>query len=210
MLSVENLRHQYGGQLVFDKVNLHLVEPMSAAIVGPSGVGKTTLLSIIGGLIRPSHGTVTLTASDRRDGPPASVSWITQASNVFRNRSVMDNILCPLLLGGISVGDAVRRARSALAKTGLGDREISVVRQLSGGERQRVGIARAIATASDVILADEPTGQLDESATSRVVRTLITDRPRQSLLLVVTHDPVVAGQCDRQYQLAATGLQRIQ
>lgn len=209
MLTLEGLGHRYGDHWVFRNVELDITLPTSVAILGPSGVGKTTLLAITGGLLRPREGSVALGGAPCSEPRAGSVAWVFQTSNAFGNRSVTDNVLCPLLLTGMDDSLASRRATAAMKSVGLFDRRRNSARHLSGGELQRVGIARAIALATDFIFADEPTGQLDETTTAEVVEALIVDRTPNSLVLVVTHDPYVAEHCEQEYRLSATGLDRI-
>jgi ABC-type lipoprotein export system ATPase subunit len=175
----------------------------STAVVGPSGSGKTTLLAIAGLLTRPTAGQVVVdgevvAAGSRRAAEvrPRLFAWVFQTVNVLNGRSVEDNTMLGLLAQGEPEGDARQAACEALAIVGLEGFEHRKAASLSGGELQRICIARAIASRPRILLADEPTGQLDRVTTQQVTRALITGRPPGTTLIIVTHDPNVARQCD--------------
>lgn len=175
----------------------------STAVVGPSGSGKTTLLAIAGLLTRPTEGAVVIdgqevAAGSRRAAQvrPRLFAWVFQTVNVLNGRSVEDNTMLGLLARGEPEHDARQAACEALAVVGLVGFEHRTAASLSGGELQRVCIARAIASRPRILLADEPTGQLDRATTQQVTQALITGRPAGTTLIVVTHDPNVARQCD--------------
>ncbi len=171
-------------------------------MVGPSGSGKTTFLAILGGLLRPRSGRVFL----ERDGnelPVAEhVSWVLQTVNVLADRSVLDNVAVGALADGLDRATAAARARTALAAVGLAGTDERPVRTLSGGEAQRVVIARAAVSDRPVLLADEPTGQLDQQTSAHVIDVLLTSAVGK-ITVVVTHDPAVAARCTRTVTLGA-------
>lgn len=212
MLTLDNVGHRYRDTWLFRDINLTIGYPTSLAVMGPSGSGKTTLLSIIGKLTSPTEGTITLErssssgfgASDEEAEP--SISWITQTFAAFPNRSVLENVVCPLLLSGMDREHARNRARGAMESVFMDHLQDERIRRLSGGEVQRTAIARAIAVAPTHILADEPTSQLDVTTTRQVVDALISNRSPESMIVLVTHDPEVASYCDRQYVLSRQGL----
>ncbi len=169
----------------------------SVAILGPSGSGKSTLLSVLGGLVRPSRGTAQVRANSTPPPRLADVTtWILQTTNVFPERSALDNVAVAALTRGISRAEARADATEHLALVGLSTRRHDAVRNLSGGEVQRVVIARAMVSRRPFILADEPTGQLDQS-TSQVVLDALFASVHEPGLVVVTHDPAVASRCAR-------------
>lgn len=171
------------------------------AIAGPSGSGKTTLLALLGGLLPVQSGDVRLvdgagTPHRTRD----TVAWVLQTGNVLADRNVVDNVCLGGFQGGLDRRRAFGEARRWLALVGLGERAGAQVRVLSGGEVQRVVIARALASGRPLLLADEPTGQLDAATTESVLAVLL-DRAHGRSVAVVTHDPQVAQRCDRVLRL---------
>lgn len=201
-LSVEELRHRYRPQSppVLDGVSLEVTTGETVAIMGPSGSGKTTLLALLGGLLPVQEGLVAVVTNDQATRPTDYVAWVLQTVNVLADRTVADNVA----LGGLSAGqryaDAVETARWWLAEVGLLERGDDPVGVLSGGEIQRVVIARALASARPLVLADEPTGQLDAATTATVLSVLLDGSHGRSVV-VVTHDPEVARRCDRALRL---------
>jgi len=197
-LVARDLRHTYRGAPtpVLDGVSVEVPAGASAAIIGPSGSGKTTLLSLMGGLLPVQHGAaVAVDAADREWPVPAVASWVLQTVSLIPARTALDNVA----IGAFSAtGDrrvARARATSALASVGLATLAHSPARLLSGGEAQRVAIARALASGRPVVLADEPTGQLD-AATSAVVLDALLGASGDRTVIVVTHDAEVAARCD--------------
>jgi len=187
-------------------VDLAIAQGEFVAIMGPSGCGKSTLLNLLGGLDRPTAGRVFLNGRDlagyneeelaalRR----AQMGFIFQRHDLFPVLTAAENVEFPLLLG--NVPPAARRTRAAdlLALVGLSDKANHLPDELSGGQQQRVGIARALANGPALLLADEPTGNLDSATAADVIAALITLARRQELTLVmVTHDPEVAAHADR-------------
>lgn len=202
-LAVTGLRHRYGPRdpWVLDGVDLTVVPGETVAVMGPSGSGKTTLLALLGGLLPVQSGQVRiLDDDDNASSPGDRVAWVLQTVNVLPDRTVVDNVA----LGGFSArlarADATGRARQWLDTVGLAERADDPVRVLSGGEIQRVVIARALASQRPLLLADEPTGQLD-AATTETVLSVLFDRTHHRSVVVVTHDPEVAGRCDRVLRL---------
>jgi len=197
VLKVEGISHGYeeGHDILVD-LNLEVFEGERLAIMGPSGSGKSTLLAIIGGLIRPRRGSVRVCSGEDE---ASTVAWVLQTVNVLSDRPVIDNVAVGALAGGCRWRDAVAVARQELKRVGLGDHASAPVRLLSGGEAQRVVIARALASSAEVILADEPTGQLDARTTDDVLDILLGPHGRTTV--VVTHDVSVAARCDRTMHL---------
>ena len=213
-LLVEHVAKQYptrGEPLaVLRDVSLELSRGQNVAVLGPSGSGKSTLLSIIGALETPSSGRVVL---DGRD--PATlaepelamlrnrqIGFVFQDHHLLPQCSVLENVLLPTTASGRTPPEAVRRAHTLLDRVGLGDRHDYRPAELSGGQRQRVALARALINAPLLLLADEPTGNLDRTTAERVGELLLElQRQEQTMLMVVTHSARLAGLMDRRLEL---------
>lgn len=196
----KDIGFSYGGRVIAEELALTIGVGESIAIVGPSGVGKSTLLGLLGGALRPAAGSVELDGS----GMPLidAVSWAFQTLNVLMDRTVIDNVELGSLSDDIDRETRRNRSASALSRVGLADRVNDPVRRLSGGELQRVVIARALASERAFILADEPTGQLD-TETTRAVIDILTNAAEDRGIVIVTHDLEVARRCDRVYRMDA-------
>ena len=190
----------------FFDVTLNVQRGQMVAIMGPSGSGKSTLLHILGGIESPTSGDIwiddqklsglndyELTLLRRR-----RIGFIFQSFNLVPTLSVMDNVTLPLILDGVSQRDAVPRATESLKRVDMSHRLLHLPSQLSGGEQQRVAIARALVINPSVLLADEPTGNLD-STRGRDITRLLRDvaHENQQTVVIVTHDIRVAAQADR-------------
>ena len=208
MLEVNGLTKSFGSLNVLKGVNMQVEKGEMVALMGPSGSGKSTLLNIIGGLLAGDTGEINL--DDRIYGTrgPASVvdvrrskiGWIFQDFHLLDNLSALDNVAIALELSGVSSEEAVTAAEAALQKVGLGDRLNFIPDQLSGGQQQRVAIARAIAGNRPVLLADEPTGNLDIASGKEVMKLfkeLCHDEKNPISILMVTQDPDLASTADR-------------
>jgi putative ABC transport system ATP-binding protein len=192
--------------VVLDGVDLSVERRERVAIVGPSGSGKSTLLNLIGGIDRPDAGTVRvggaeLTSMSERDRTlfrRRHLGFVFQLLNLIPTLTVLENLLLPLELNGQNGAGARDRASSLLEEVGLADRADTLPDRLSGGEQQRVAVARAIAHKPGLVLADEPTGNLDEDSGERVIGLL--ERLVQSdglTLVLVTHSSELAARMDR-------------
>jgi putative ABC transport system ATP-binding protein len=180
------------------------------AIMGPSGCGKSTLLNLLGGLDQPSAGEVFLDGHDLAEFDDEqlasmrrqSLGFIFQRHDLFPVLTVRENVEFPLMLGNVPPVERRARAEEILALVSLTDKAEALPDELSGGQQQRVGIARALSNQPRILLADEPTGNLD-SATSAEILTALTNLTRAShlTLVIVTHDPEVASRADRILQL---------
>jgi putative ABC transport system ATP-binding protein len=179
------------------------------AIVGPSGSGKSTLLHLIGTLERPTSGRVSITGLDVEELSDRELAAVraTRIGFVFQqfflaeHSTALENVADGLLYAGVSAAERRREAADALTAVGLGARTAARPTQLSGGERQRVAIARALAGRPAIVLADEPTGNLD-SGTSRQIMALIHElNGGGATIIVITHEREIASQCPRQIQL---------
>jgi ABC-type lipoprotein export system ATPase subunit len=203
------LSKQYGrGQglvRAIDGVDLDVAEAETVAVMGPSGCGKSTLLHILGGLDRPASGQVWL-AGHRIDGmserelarlPRTTVGFVFQAFHLMDELSARENIELPALLAGHTPRVARRRASELLERVGLADRAAHLPSALSGGQQQRVAIARALVNEPRVVLADEPTGNLDSAATLDVLKLFKQLHADGQTLVIVTHDERVAATADR-------------
>jgi putative ABC transport system ATP-binding protein len=188
-----------------DAIDLEVSEGQLLAVMGPSGCGKSTLLHLLGGLERPTGGEVWLagrridTLSERALARlrRRAVGFVFQAFHLVEELSAAENVELPALLAGRSRREARRRARLLLERVGLTGRARHLPSQLSGGQRQRVAIARALANDPLVVLADEPTGNLDTTATRDVLRIFEDLRAAGQTLVIVTHDERVAATADR-------------
>jgi ABC-type lipoprotein export system ATPase subunit len=209
VLRTQGLEKEYGrgpGLVhALDGVELEVIAGETLAVMGPSGCGKSTLLHVLGGLERPSAGEVWLDgrridqlsekalARLRRH----AIGFVFQAFHLLDELTAAENVELPALLAGRSPRAARRRAAELLDEVGLTDRVKHLPSALSGGERQRVAIARALSNEPLVVLADEPTGNLDSAATLDVLRLLDSLRAAGHTLLIVTHDSRIAATADR-------------
>jgi putative ABC transport system ATP-binding protein len=210
IVETENLTRVYGsGEAqvkALDDVSLHVDTGEFVAVMGPSGCGKSTLLHLIGGLDRPTSGVVKIEGQDLSslnddqltDLRREHIGFIFQFFNLIPTLNALDNTALPLVLGGMSPGEAQAPAQEWLEKLEVADRSTHRPDELSGGQRQRVAIARSLVTDPTLILADEPTGNLDSKAAQEFAVLLrdIVDRWERSILLV-THDPRISSFADR-------------
>jgi ABC-type lipoprotein export system ATPase subunit len=209
ILRARGLEMEYGQGAgvvrALDSVELDVAPAETLAVMGPSGCGKSTLLHLLGGLERPSAGEVWLDGRriDRLSEKALarlrrhSVGFVFQAFHLMDELTAIENVELPALLAGRAPRAARRRAAELLERVGLTDRAEHLPSALSGGERQRVAIARALSNEPLVLLADEPTGNLDSAATLDVLRLLDSLRAAGQTLLIVTHDSRVAATADR-------------
>jgi putative ABC transport system ATP-binding protein len=188
-----------------DEVGLEVAPAESVAVVGPSGCGKSTLLYVLGGLERPTAGTVWLGGEQIDQMPEArlarlrrhAVGFVFQAFHLVDELTALENVELPALLAGASPSAARHRATELLEQVALSDRARHLPSELSGGQRQRVAIARALANEPMVVLADEPTGNLDSAATNDVLRLFDHLHANGQTLVIVTHDERIAATADR-------------
>lgn len=190
-------------------VDLRIEAGEMVAVVGPSGSGKSTLFNVIGTLDRPSGGVLLIDGvdvaqlSDRKLAGlrAARIGFVFQAFHLLDPLSAVDNVALGLLYQGLPAPDRRDRAMASLADVGLADRATARPRQLSGGERQRVAIARAVVSRPAIVLADEPTGNLDSTTSGRIVELLGRLNQHGTTIVVITHDPEVARAIPRTVRL---------
>ncbi len=173
------------------------------AVTGPSGSGKSTLLHLMAGLETPTSGTIAWPALDGHpNGHPGRVGVVFQGPSLLPALDVAENVALPLLLTNVEEGEAARRASDALHRLGIDDLADKLPEQLSGGQAQRVAVARVLASRPRLILADEPTGQLDHHAAQLVIDVLLqASAELGASLLVSTHDPIIAERLELQWTM---------
>ena len=218
MLSVSQLTKRFGARTIFNNLNLTIQPGEYIAIIGESGVGKSTLLNLLAGLDVPDAGHITLdgtnlaTLSDdaRTQLRRARMGFVFQAFHVLPHLNVADNVALPLLLQRVATGERVDRTQAILDAVGLGDRGNSFPRELSGGELQRVAVARALIHRPKLVLADEPTGNLDPERAVEILALLKDAIVRENAIgILVTHSALAAQTTQRTLRLTRDGLQPV-
>jgi lipoprotein-releasing system ATP-binding protein len=201
-----------GELVVLQDASLSLERGESAAILGPSGSGKSTLLSILGTLDQPSSGSYKLAGVQPFAlGEPElaafrsrHIGFVFQDHHLLPQCTVIENVLVPLLADGAAAKADVKRAEALLARVGLADRMNHRPAQLSGGERQRAALARALLRNPTLLLADEPTGNLDRTTAASIIELMLElQREHNAILIAVTHSPALAERLQRRYELDA-------
>ena len=196
MIRFENVHKRYPtGREALSGVTFTLDKGEMAFLTGPSGAGKSTLLKLIALIERPTRGTVLVNNQNTARVPRRKIPYFRQRIGVvfqdhklLYDRSVFDNVALPLVIAGMKPRDIGKRARAALDQVGLLDRERHAPLTLSTGEQQRVGIARAVASRPDVVIADEPTGNLDPDLSLEIMRLFVRFHEVGVTLLIATHD----------------------
>ena len=210
LIEVHDLRRAYaigdGKVAALDGASLTIARGEFVAISGPSGSGKSTLMNILGCLDRPTGGSyrlagvevATLDGDARAEIRNQRVGFVFQNFNLLARTTALENVELPLFYGPLPLAEQHERARRALARVGLTDRAAHVPSQLSGGQQQRVAIARALVGEPELLLADEPTGNLDSHTSADIIAMLrALNRDDHLTVVLVTHDPEVAGAADR-------------
>ena len=216
LLEIKNLKKGFGSGRrrleVLKGVNLKMKKGELVALMGPSGCGKSTLLNIIGGLLKGESGSITIESEAMKhsygtknpsrvvDVRRYGVGWIFQDFHLLEQLTAIDNVALALEITGMEKEEAEEKSREALIKVGLEDRMDFIAGQLSGGQQQRVAVARAIAGSRPLLLADEPTGNLDVKSGEDIMvlfKELSSDKKNPVSVLMVTHDPMLATKADR-------------
>ena len=213
MISFSAVSKRYpGGQDALSGVSFALAAGELAFVSGPSGAGKSTLLKLIPGIERPTAGSVVVNGQNvgalRRGALPylrRNLGLVFQDHKLLYDRSVFDNVMLPLSFGTLAPRDAARRVRAALDKVGLLARERANPIQLSGGEQQRLAIARAVVNRPAVLVADEPTANLDAESAARIVDILLSFNQVGVTLVLATHDEALVARHGRRVLRLAAG-----
>jgi putative ABC transport system ATP-binding protein len=212
VLRLTGIAKRFGARTVLSAVSLEVAAGEYVALVGDSGIGKSTLLNVIAGLEPPDDGSIEFEGRvlNRMSDDELTVlrrekfGFVFQAFHVLPHLTVEQNVNLPLLLRGI---EDLQRSKTALASVGLAGREESMPRELSGGELQRVAIARALVGEPRLVLADEPTGNLDPDNARKVLALLRRETKRSgTAAILATHSEAATAQCDRAYRLTSAGL----
>ncbi|MFV1959084.1 MAG: ABC transporter ATP-binding protein, partial [Planctomycetota bacterium] len=201
-----------------DRVDLRVAAGEYVAVMGPSGSGKSTLLNVLGCLDRPTEGHYLLDGQDvaRLEDDELSrmrcdhLGFVFQSYNLIAHLTVLENIEVPLEYAGVSGRAARERAQALAERMGLGSRLRHRPAQLSGGQQQRVAIARALANGPDLLLADEPTGNLDSTTGNEILDLLDTLNGEGATQIIVTHDPAIAGRAHRTVHMLDGRVDRIE
>ena len=215
MLRLDNVTKRFGARVVLNAVSLEVAAGEYIAVLGDSGIGKSTLLNVVAGLepvdsgrIRFEESEITALGDDaltllRRD----RLGFVFQAFHILPHLTVEQNVGLPLLLRQESPSQTKKKAKDAISSVGLAGREDSLPRELSGGELHRVAIARALVGEPRLVLADEPTGNLDPENAKQVLALFRSQvKERGAAAILVTHSETAAAGCDRRYRLTAEGL----
>jgi putative ABC transport system ATP-binding protein len=206
MLDARGLRYVRDGQTILAGVDVTVDPGESLAVTGPSGSGKSSLLAVIAGLVRPTTGEVNLDGVPLTGfaGPASGVALVLQGYGLVSLLTAAENIEVALRAAGRPAATAPAAARTALAELGLEAHADQLVEELSGGQQQRVAVARALALKPKLLIADEPTAELDPAARTVVLARIFDVATGGGALVVATHDPEVAARCDRVLDLHAT------
>lgn len=201
-VAAQGVSVDYDGERRLHDVTLHVPAGRMVAVTGSAGAGKTTLLWALAGLVRPSTGSVMLGAQTRRrPANGALVVLMPQGDGLATVLSATENVLLPVLAAGVPPEEARSRAAEALEAVGLGEAGSQLAEELSGGQQQRVCVARGLARRGDVLLADEPTSAVDAANRALVMRLLRAEATRGAAVVVATHDPEAAAECDAELHL---------
>ena len=214
VIQLQNVYRTYemGDQVLnaLDGVDVDIARNEYLAIVGASGSGKSTMMNIIGCLDRATRGEYLLNGTNVGDMSEAElararnreIGFIFQSFNLLSRASALKNVMQPLVYRGIPLAERKRIAAQALERVGLGDRMNSLPNQLSGGQRQRVAISRALVGHPAILLADEPTGNLDSKTSQEIMALIDQLHDEGQTIIIVTHEPDIASHCERVIHLA--------
>ncbi len=214
LIRLEGVTKQYwmGGEVIaaLDDVNLEIASNDYIAFIGSSGSGKSTMMNILGCLDTPTRGSYFLNGhdvagmseSDLARTRNEEIGFIFQSFNLLTRATALQNVMQPLIYRGIRPAERARRAREALVRVGLGSRLDHLPNQLSGGQRQRVAIARALCSEPSILLADEPTGNLDSTTAIEIMTLFDALHAEGQTVIIVTHEPDIAAYCRRMVRLA--------
>jgi len=210
MLAVEAVSKRFGGVVANQAISISVDEGEIVGLIGPNGSGKTTLLNVIAGILRPDSGRVVVADTDvtalsegGRDAfRAANLGYVFQTFNLLPRATSLHNVELPLIYAGMSSRDRKKKALHALDIVGLGDRSDHRPNELSGGQRQRVAIARALVNDPAILLADEPTGNLDSQMGEEIMRLLLElNDEHDTTVVMVTHDQKLAESTNRVVRL---------
>jgi putative ABC transport system ATP-binding protein len=201
----EDLKRSYGEYAALKGVSFKIARGEFAAVMGPSGCGKSTLLALMGLLDRPSGGRYVLGGVDAAGLPDAErtrlrrehIGFVFQAYNLLPRLTALENVALPMAYAGVPLDERRERAHRLLARVGLEAKGSRTPLELSGGERQRVGIARSLSNSPPLLLADEPTGNLDSKSSAEVIAFLKELNAEGMTVLLVTHDPAIGSAAQR-------------
>lgn len=211
MITVTKLTKHYGSTQALKEVSFEIQDNALLAITGKSGSGKSTLLALLGGLEKPSSGDISIdknatTSMSERNLTRfrrQHVGFVFQSFNLVPNLSALDNVMLPMEFAKVKARERRTRAKELLEQVGItGSRQKHLPGRLSGGEQQRVAIARALANRPNIILADEPTGNLDSENSARIFKLLQSlHQMENAAIIIVTHDMALANKCDQRIVL---------
>src|SRR3569833_2781268 len=198
---LRGVSRRYAGLTALDGIDLSVEDGVAAAIVGPSGVGKSTVLHLVGGMDLPDEGSIEIDGSPLKrrglDAHRRRIGFVFQQFHLLSALTVLDNVLVPVLPRRVEF-DRKARARGLLEAVGLAERASALPSELSGGQQQRVAIARALLNRPSLLLADAPTGSLDGATGREIIDLLLDLREEYGMtMLIATHDAEVAASCDR-------------
>lgn len=203
-LRATGLSVSYGDLLALRPLDLAVAPGRMLAVTGPSGAGKSTLLWALAGALVPTAGVTRLGEThltDRQQAAALGVVLMPQGNGLASSLTAAENVVVPLLALGVRAADAHRRTATALAQVGLEESGNHLIEELSGGQQQRVALARALAARADVLLADEPTSDLDAANRERAMAALRAEADRGAVVVVATHDAEAAAQTDAELHL---------
>ena len=204
-LNATSLSYSLAGRRLIDQVDLQVRPGERLAITGPSGVGKTTLLMLLSGLLRPDHGQVSLNDVQLETATETvrqQVAIVFQGYGLLSLLTAAENIEIPLYARGIHARDSAGIAIDTLRRVGLAPWANHLTEELSGGQQQRVAIARALAIRPRLLLADEPTAEQDPEHRTLALEAILAEAQRGAIVVLATHDPEIAAHCDRELGLS--------